>query len=203
MTRKKQHRKIKSVTKMPCFILKLQGKLDSRKGDSVATARIAKLKDRCAAIENLECLEMEYSLFGAREQAAETLSALDNTKKDIPIKSEPMSPLDVHKLREEAKKAQKKRESQAKAAELLKRLYQIREILTHGDAELEERILKIRKKALVKIDAYVKGLRSSKLPDFEPDIMFCNDASSTYHAQHSALDNKICQIASYEEEQIA
>ena len=200
MKSKKPYSNIKHVTWMPCFLLKLQGKLDSRKGKAVAEARIDKLKDRCAAIENKECLITEKALFGVRKQAAAAFAALSSGKANVSRVSTHNNPSNTYEIRENQRLASKKRASENEAAAQLTNLYQIREIVTHGDTNLAERILKTRKKALVKIDAYVKGLRSGKLPLFEPDLDFCDDASSEYHSRHNEIDNAVRRYANYEKE---
>ena len=203
MNNKKTYTNIKHVTWMPCFLLKIQGKLDSRKGNSVAEARIDKLKDRCAAIENKECLNTEKALFVVRKQAAAALAALSSAKANASRVSEHHNPSNTYEIRENQRLASRKRASENEAASQLTNLYQVREIVTHGDTNLAERILKTRKKALVKIDAYVKGLRAGELPSFEPDLDFCDDASSEYHSRHNEIDNAIRRLASYEKEVVA
>lgn len=197
---RKRKKRIRSVTHMPCFILKLQGLLDSRKGETVAAARIERMKDRCAAIENLECLEFEDRLFEVRMQASDSLACLSRSKKDAVRDPGEKAPANVHEMRAQSRREARRRGSEANAAEQLRKLYQYREILTRGETDLEERILKTRNKALVKIDAYVKGLRSGKLPGYEPDLTFSDAACSTYRAKHAAMREMIIKIASYGEE---
>lgn len=67
-------RKVKSVTRMPGFILKLKGRLDSRKGEGVCNEYICQLYKKLAAMEVTEAVASENLLFEARKRAAVILT---------------------------------------------------------------------------------------------------------------------------------
>lgn len=67
-------RKVKSVTCAPGFILKLKGRLDSRRGEGVCNEYISQLYKKLAAMEVNEVVAVENLLFDARKRAAVILT---------------------------------------------------------------------------------------------------------------------------------
>ena len=74
-------RKVKSVTWMPGFILKLKGRLDSRRGEGVCNEYICQLYKKLAAMEVNEVVEAENLLFDARRSAAVILTRFAEQKR--------------------------------------------------------------------------------------------------------------------------
>jgi hypothetical protein len=67
-------RKVRSVTRMPGFILKFKGRLDSRKGGGVCNGYICQLYKKLAALEVDEVIVVENLLFHTRKKAAVILT---------------------------------------------------------------------------------------------------------------------------------
>lgn len=67
-------RKVKSVTWIPGFVLKLKGRLDSRRGEGVCNEYICQLYKKLAAMEVNEVVAVENLLFDARKLAAVILT---------------------------------------------------------------------------------------------------------------------------------
>ena len=192
--------KIKSVSISPRWMLWFRGWADSDKGVGVANAHVQLFLDKCTELEALECLSAEELLHDTRKRGADALATIkENTEllSNFPGLVEENGPLDV---RENMRRQSSKRTAEKEISEAKRSLFTFYEIITNGDTVLHERIIKTRKKAASLIDAYVKGLRSGKLKDFEADMSFSDRAVEDYHSRHKKSDDAISRYATVFEE---
>lgn len=189
-------KKIKSVTWMPSFMLGFKGWLDSRDGErSVPDAIIEGMKNKCMAIEKREALIIESRYESVRKEGSRALSKITFNKA---IEDEIPEPEDnsPYKIRAAARNEVKRAAAKAEAEQAKLTLLEVKESLVHADTVLSERIRRTREKALmVKIAAYVKGVRKGKLPDYEPDLELKDDAYSIYINKHKSGDALIFNTA--------
>lgn len=184
-------KKIRKVTLLPNFVLTLQGKLDSKKGITVADAKINKMKNKCSAIENLECLSMENILFPVRTDGYSLMAKHASSIKALNAVPENTTDSSPSGIRLNNKYESKRQQAQFDIESTQKALYRIREELVKGDTVLNERISKTRNKASIKINAYVKGLRSAKLPEYIANNNYSDSACTIYLERHTEGDNAI------------
>ena len=183
--------KIKSVSNSPVWFLKLIGRIDAKKGEGVAHAHINRFSDRCTELEALECLTTESYLHETRKNGANALAIIavnSDTLNNIPKPVEERSDFDI---RANARRMAKIASAKEAISEARKDLFEINEKIINGDSILHERIIKTRKKARSKIDAYIKGVRSGGIKSFESQFEFSETALEAYHAKHKRLDDAI------------
>lgn len=183
--------KTKNVTILPDFVLKITGRLDAKKGSSVANAHIRCYLNKCVSIENEECLEAAEFLKNIRIEGAQTIAVISKHKKLIPEMPGVIEVKNSWDALENRKRANALYDAMASVENARARLYEVNEQLLNGAAILDERISRIRRKAGVKIDAYIKGLRAGGLTDFDPVIEYSDTAKELYYEKHHALDEAI------------
>ncbi len=187
--------KIRSVSKVPMWFLKLIGFFDSKRGEGVAKAHLDKLLDKCTELEALECLTAEEILKDKRQEGANALATLKNSRKNLSKEQEKISGNSPAEIREKLRREKQKESAENAICEAERQLFNINESIINIDSILSERIIKTRKKAATKIDAYIKGLRSGELKDFDTEIHFYETAIETYHNKHDKLDKAINSVA--------
>ena len=184
----KEGKKIKAVIKLPNFLLKIKGRLDSRKGKTVADAFIGKLKDKCAAIENKESITAEEMLFNDRKNGAVKLSVMSEVSSKLSQNARDSSLSGVAAIRENRRNESKQRNNESMLSSCIEQLNIINENIINIDTILDERITKTRKKASEKINVYISGLRAGRLKDYEGNFEFNDDARTIYHKKHESGD---------------
>ena len=187
--------KTKNVTNAPSFWLKIIGRLDAKKGETVAMAHYGRYLDKCVSIENEECLTAEAALKGTRVKGAQELAVISKNSKLLPTMPGPVEenkPWDVWENRRRANAIAK---AQAAIEAGRENLYSINETILNGANILDERISRIRKKASAKLEAYLKGLRAGGLTSFDPEVSFSDKASDMYYSRHQQLDEAIAAAA--------
>lgn len=190
-TKFKSGEKICAVTKMPNFLLKIKGKLDSRKGSSVPDAYIDKLKRKCESIENIEVITAENILVGDRKNAAVAVCNIAESQKALenkPAKTEGNSPKAIRENRRRANQISSTESSIKSGHSALINAFQN---IVSTETVLKERITNTRKKTSEKINVYVSGVRSWKLKEYSPDFDFLDDAFETYKNSHFEEDKII------------
>jgi len=184
-------KRIKSVSRVPTLYLKLIGKMDSFKGEGVAMAHVEKMLDRCTEFETMECLTAESNLFDERKKGAYLLAEIDSCTLKLSNLPEKSKGTTTYEIRNNLRLEREKENAISSINAAKKELFVINENIINGDAILHERVIKTRKLAAEKIDAYIKGLRSGKLKQFEKDLCFSEIALDTYHNKHNILDETI------------
>lgn len=199
---KDRTQKLRKVTRLPKWILRLMGKLDAKKGIGVVDAHIALWLDRLGAFENDLVKAEEKAVLPVREKAALAVSALERVKADLSVpaivsadKPKPTDPKLIRAVRNAQEKAEGRRnnaESLHKAS--TEELISCNELIISSNVKTRERIEAMRNTAKASIDAYVKGVRKV-FPDYSPQVIFSNDALEIYLSPHSVLDAKVKEVA--------
>ena len=86
---KARTQKLRKVTRLPKWVLRLMGKLDAKQGVSVVDAHIALWLDRLGAFENDLVKAEEKAVLPVREKAALAASALERAKADLSVPAIP------------------------------------------------------------------------------------------------------------------
>lgn len=197
----KDRTKLRKVTRLPKWVLRLMGKLDAKQGVSVVDAHIALWLDRLGAFENDLVKAEEKAVLPVREKAALAVSALERAKTDLSVPAipsntdEPTDPKLIRAVRDAKAKAEGRRnnaESLHKAS--TEELISCNELIISSNVKTRERIEAMRNTAKASIDAYVKGVRKV-FPDYSPQVIFSNDALEIYLSPHSVLDAKVKEVA--------
>ncbi len=185
---------LKPVTRMPNSILKLKGRLDSKKGNTVADAYIDKLKRKCEAIENVEAITAEDILSNDRKRASVSIYDISKQQKFLDNKPELKENTSAKAIRENRRRTSQISSAQSSIESGYTTLFNAYQNIVNIDTVLDERITKNRKKTLEKVNVYIAGVRSGKLKDYNADFEFLDDAYEIYKQKHSEDDEKIRQI---------
>ena len=192
-----------TVTGLPNALLRLKGRWDARRGESVVDAYVEKLRRRQAGIEHGIIEAAEKQLRPLRVAAARTLEAfarLQSKLAEQPAMSGGERDADVRRdrrLREERETARAQLEKTALA------LQELEQQLRSGDAALSQRIGQTRDRMREKLCVYLMGVRSGRLPHYEAADAEDDHALQDYHAQHAALDRALTAavIKAYEKKE--
>lgn len=184
----------KPVTRMPNCLLKFKGKLDSKRGSTVANAYIEKLKRKCETIENIEAITAECILSEDRKRSSVALYSISEKQKFLDNKPGMKDNTSAKAIRENRRTAGQIRSAQALIESGYATLFSAYQNIINIDTVLDERITKNRKKALEKINVYISGVRSGKLKDYQADFKFLNDAYEIYKQKHYEDDERIRKI---------
>lgn len=200
---KARTQKLRKVTRLPKWVLRLMGKLDAKKGIGVVDAHIAHWIDKLGAFANELVKAEEKAVFPIREKAALAISAIERAKADLSVPSIPTNTDKPEPTEPKLKRA--KRNATAKAVERrnnaeslhkasMEELIGYNELIISSNVKTRERIEAMRNTAKASIDAYVKGVRKV-FPDYSPKVTFSDDALYIYLTHHSALDSKVKEVA--------
>lgn len=186
-------KQIGTVTRLPNFILGIQGWLDGRKGvSSVPNARVEAMKNKCVALEKREALIIETRYESERKEGAEAILKLANCKAKDTKETFGNCENSPYAIRAQARAQAKVNQDLAFAEEAKNKLSRVKESLIHADTVLSERIQRTREKALnVKIASYIRGVRKGGIPDYNPDMTLSDDAYSIYISKHEHGDMAI------------
>lgn len=185
---------LKPVTRMPNCFLKFKGKLDSKRGSTVADAYIDKLKRKCEAIENVEAITAEGLLSDDRKRSSVAIYSIFEKQKFLDNKPGMKDNTSAKSIRENRRTASQIRSAQSSIESGYTTLFNVYQNIVNIDTVLDERITKNRKKVLEKINVYISGVRSGKLKDYHADFEFLNDAYEIYKQKHSEDDERIRKI---------
>lgn len=81
--------KLRTVTRIPKWVIRIIGKLDAKQGVSVVDAHIALWLDRLGAFESDLVKAEEKAVFPIREKAALAISAIERAKADLSVPAIP------------------------------------------------------------------------------------------------------------------
>ena len=198
---KARTQKLRKVTRLPKWVLRLMGKLDAKQGVSVVDAHIALWLDRLGAFENDLVKAEEKAVLPVREKAALAASALERAKADLSVPAipsntdEPTDPKLIRAVRNAKAKATERRDS---AESVLKtssdEIISYNELIISTNVKTRERLEAMRNTCMEAINAYIKGVRKV-FPDYSPQVQFPDDALEIYLTHHSALDSKVKEVA--------
>lgn len=188
-------KRTKSVTHAPNWWLTVAGRIDAKRGESVAMAHFRRYLEKCASIENEECLAAEAFLKSARARGAQELATLAKITRSLPTMLDFVEEHHSWDVLENERRQKAREAAQAAIENSRSALYDVNETLLNGASILDERISKIRRKASAKMEAYLKGLRKGGLTAFDPEIEFSDRAAELYYGRHQKLDNAIANAA--------
>lgn len=189
-------KKIRKVTRMPDWALKLRGRIDGRKGSEVPDAYLEKLYKRLKSFDDSEVRTAENILSDSREQALASLNSLSDSSHTVAstqITPNDGSPKSVRNERAARGKVANAKASSANAAHTL---YSVNERIISVNTHLKSRIDETYMVGLKKCKAYVYGVRH-KLPDYDgAPFEMESAAADKYFSDHKTLDDAI-KAASY------
>lgn len=198
-------KRVKPVTRMPGWILRIKGRRDSRKGKGVCDEYICRQRRRLGVAESREVIRAENRLFSPRKEAAVLLARLSElTKAQADIISYNRDSR-AETIRVNRRNAQRRAAASEEIREIVKKLTMINEMLINTDLILDEKINKMRSGLEEKLHAYAAGVRAGKLPDYEY-VKGAEDDSAReiYRNRHDGLDGKIREVVHlYREEEAA
>lgn len=194
VTKFKKGKGLKPVTRMPNWLLKFKGKLDSKRGSTVADAYIDKLKCKCESIENVEAITAEGILSDDRKRSSAAIYNISEKQKFLDNKPEMKENTSAKAIRENRRTAGQISSAKSSIESGYTTLFNAYQNIVNIDTVLDERITKNRKKALEKVNVYISGVRSGKLKDYNADFEFLNDAYEIYKQKHSEDDERIRAI---------
>ncbi len=195
--------KLRTVTRIPKWVIRIIGKLDAKQGVSVVDAHIALWLDRLGAFESDLVKVEEKAVFPIREKAALAISAIERAKADLSVpalpsntdKPEPTDPKLIRAVRNAQEKAEGRRnnaESLHKAS--TEELISYNELIISSNVKTRERLEAMRNTCMEAINAYIKGVRKV-FPDYSPQVKFPDNAVAIYLTHHSVLDSKVKEVA--------
>lgn len=185
---------LKPVTRMPNWLLKFKGKLDSKRGSTVADAYIDKLKRKCEAIENVEAITAEGILSDDRKRSSIAIYNIFEKQRFLDNRPEIKENTSAKTIRENRRTTGQISSAKSSIESGYTTLFNVYQNIVNIDTVLDERITKNRKKALEKVNVYISGVRSGKLKDYNADFEFLNDAYEIYKQKHSEDDERIRAI---------
>lgn len=188
---------IGNVTILPMFVLKIKGKADAKKGETVVAEYTKKLLIKCSACENKEVLKAEQLLFHSRSEAVKIMATLFKDKDDlrgIPAPKPEKNSIDIRSNRRNAG-------NRALTIHTINTKYEtlghINELIIDVNTCLEQRILKTRAKAKVKISAYLYGVKQQAGFNYNDETSFDDAAVKKYNLKHEDCDEAVKKAVAY------
>lgn len=191
----KNPKKVGNVIKAPGFILRIQGKLDSKKGKGVCDEYIRRVVRKLASMEGDEVIQAENALHDVRKEAAVILTEFSEKKETLSEIPENTGGKTVEEIRDNRRKSRRRKDATNSLKESMNKLTTINEQIINTNTVLDERINKLRNNAAEKLHAYIAGIRCGSLTDYTFELPEADDdARQIYLAKHEMLDKKIRDI---------
>ena len=162
--------KVRQVTRMPGVLLKIKGRLDSRRGKGVCDENVHRWEKKLAALEAKEMIQAENRLFEVRKEASAILTRLSELTQGRLEEVDYRNSDRAQYIRTERKNSAKRAAAVSESRKILEKLTVINEMIINTDLVLDERINKMRKE--------------------EED----NSAKEIYSNRHEDLDRRIRTI---------
>ncbi len=191
----KNPKKVGKVIRTPGFILRIQGKMDSKKGKGVCDEYIQSVVRKLASMEGDEVIQAENALHDVRKEAAVILAEFSEKKEDLSEIPENTGGKTVEEIRDNRRKSTRRRDTVNRLKEAMNKLTMINEQIINTNTVLDERINKLRNNAAEKLHAYIAGIRCGSLTDYTFELSENDDdARQIYLEKHEMLDKKIRDI---------
>ena len=175
--------------------LERMGKRDSRKGAaSVPDAMLGKMLAKCETLEEKEAIKTLSRTKKARKAAtAAVITIKRNYKKsDLQMLTGENGVLSPYDIRENVRRARQNSEKRRETDMAVAVLKECVPELEHAQAMLLQRISATRSKSFtVKANAYIKGVRKGRLPDYKPEIVFSDRGFRLYKEKLGDADEQI------------
>lgn len=192
---KNKARKIRQVTLLPGWFMRLKGRLDAKHGLSVVKAYINRLLKRLASLESREALVVEKQLCLTRDSAAVCIENIGRSKNAIAKAPSDMPATSDIAVRANRRNAARIEANRSAIDSSMRVIISSNETLIDELTNLEERIKTMRAKCGEKVMQYVLGVRK-RISDFAYDFTVDdNTAVELYVDQHKELDDEIRRIA--------
>ncbi len=187
--------KHRTVSRTPAWLMKLKGRIDSKKGKGVCDEYLGKLAKKEAALESLEVIDAENKLFTTRKQGAHALTTLRELNISLASIPEDDGNTSTAGIRASRNNAAARSSAKAEMKAALEALSQINEIIVNIETIMDERIARLRSQTSEMGHVYVSGVRAGELQDYSNPIDGYDDvARKIYHDQHDELDPRIRSI---------
>lgn len=191
----KNPKKVGKVIRTPGFILRIQGKMDSKKGKGVCDEYIQSVVRKLASMEGDEVIQAENALHDVRKEAAVILAEFSEKKEALSEIPENTGEKTVEIIRDNRRKSTRRRDAVNRMKEAMNKLTTINEQIINTNTVLDERINKLRNNAAEKLHAYIAGIRCGSLKDYTFELSDASDdARQIYLEKHEMLDKKIRDI---------
>ena len=191
----KNPKKVGKVIRTPGFILRIQGKMDAKKGKGVSDEYIQSVVRKLASMEGDEVIQAENALHDVRKEAAVILAEFSEKKEDLSEIPENTGGKTVEEIRDNRRKSTRRRDTVNRLKEAMNKLTMINEQIINTNTVLDERINKLRNNAAEKLHAYIAGIRCGSLTDYTFELSENDDdARQIYLEKHEMLDKKIRDI---------
>lgn len=191
----KNPKKVGKVIRTPGFILRIQGKMDSKKGKGVCDEYIQSVVRKLASMEGDEVIQAENALHDVRKEAAVILAEFSEKKEALSEIPENTGGKTVEEIRDNRRKSTRRKDAANRLKEAMNKLTTINEQIINTNTVLDERINKLRNNAAEKLHAYIAGIRCGSLTDYTFELSETDDdARQIYLEKHEMLDKKIREI---------
>lgn len=185
---------IKAVSKAPDWIIKFIGWRDSHKSTEVSIAHLNKYLAILAENEKDEALLAVEALKNNRKLGSKHLNTILHADTD-PSPEPRSSDASPAAQRAYAKSLASHKSKMAAITSAREALVEIDAAISSGNLVFEERLEKTRNKGMSQIEVYIKGVRSGKHHDFNPEIEHDDTARTKYYNTNKENDDLIHKYA--------
>ncbi len=184
-------KKIRKVTVIPNWILRIKGRIDARNGPEVPDAYVEKMYKKLKSFDDYEVRTAENILKAPREAAALNINTLSESSQTIATTNIPHNDGSARGVRGERTARGKVASAMATSSNSSRSIYSINELIISVNSHLQTRIDQTYLTGLEKCKAYECGVKR-KLPDYSiPDFDMNSDAVNKYQATHKVLDDAV------------
>ena len=184
-------KKIRKVTLIPNWILKIKGRLDARNGPEVPDAYVEKMYKRLKSFDDLEVRTAENILKAPREAAALNINALSESSQTIASTDIPANDGSANGIRNERSARGTLASAKSTFSNSARSIYSINELIVSINSHLRTRIEQTYLIGLEKCKAYECGVKRV-IPDYGiPDFDMNSDAVNKYQEMHKTLDDAV------------
>ena len=196
----KNNNKIKPVTAMPGWMLKVKGWIDSYLGESVCDKYVEGLHKKMACQAGNEDIAAENDLFLLRKEAAFLILEFREQEKRMSAIPSAKAGDSTEVVRENRRNNAAFQTARTDMQELVRKMTELDETISHIETVRNIRISKMQSYKEEKIAAYVAGVRCGALKQYEPAISAYDDsARHVYREKHEALEEQMKFILTYKE----
>ncbi len=190
----KNVKKTPAVTLMPCWMLKMKGRMDAKKGKDVCDVAIFRMQRKVCVMESNEGLDVKEVLKEPRKEAILILHKLDTCKEEMKYLSMAPAGGDARIELENLRKAERSGTLNIEYISMLERLVVIHEEIVQVNAMYEERISKLRAQMDEKVQAYCMGV-SHHLSNYEVlEYMGNQWKKNVDERKYLALEERISKV---------
>lgn len=188
----KNAKRVKPVTCMPGWMLKMKGFLDSFKGESVCDKYLERLHKKLASQAGNEDIAAENDLFLLRKEASFLVLKFREQQKKMGAIPADKSGDSVEVIRENRRNGAAYRAARAEMQETVQQMTDIDETINHIETIRNIRIARMESLKEEKIAAYVSGVRCGKIKKYAPpESRYDDTARHLCREKHDALEQQM------------